>query len=73
MSDEITVQMPVRKVKRDEIDDLYYVVEAMPREVVGYSWTKVGRGYPHSTSAYAKLGRMTATLSSLAMDTLNRS
>jgi hypothetical protein len=34
---------------------LYFVVERQ-----GAGWLTISKGYPHSTSAYAKLGRITA-------------
>jgi hypothetical protein len=67
MSDELfpkTLVMERRKVRRQRgltndnngtYAELYYVVERQ-----GMSWLPISRGYPHSTSAYAKLGRITA-------------
>lgn len=42
---------------------LYFVTERS-----GMAWTTIGRGYPHSTSAYARLGRLTANQAQSAPD-----
>jgi len=52
MSDE-TIKLPIRKVER--IDGLYVVCQFTK----DCGWIADGRGYAHSTSAYAKLGRLT--------------
>lgn len=61
MSDEkriATVMAPCRAVVRNRFDKLYYLYEY----VQGYSWQPIKdeRGYAHSTSAYARLGRITS-------------
>lgn len=56
MSDAIlTINVMPRAVMRD-VDHLYHVFEWEP----GYGWRQIkdGKGYPHSTSAYAALGRI---------------
>lgn len=45
----------LRFVWRDPQDKLYYVIERTATP----SWKKVSKGYPHSTSCFAKLGRLT--------------
>jgi len=53
MSDD-KVTLPRREVVRSRMDRMYRVLEKR-----GLAWVEVSKGYPHSTSAYAKLGRMT--------------
>lgn len=50
------VTLPARAVIR-AANKMYYVYEY----VIGSGWTPIkdGKGYPHSTSAYAALGRIT--------------
>lgn len=61
MSDEqetiATITVPARAVIRDGVDKMYYVYQY----IVGWGWYKIkdARGYKHSTSAYAQLGRIT--------------
>lgn len=51
----LRVETPARVVIRNAEDRLYYVYHF----VVGEGWEPIlGRGYRHSTSAYAALGRM---------------
>lgn len=52
MSDETNIIVIRRKVMRT--DRLYYVYE----KVSISAWLKCSKGYKHSTSAYAKLGRL---------------
>lgn len=52
-----------RKVDRDPRDRLYYV-----RECEGNYWVKISRGYVHSTSCYAYLGRLTSKVSASEED-----
>lgn len=57
MSDEpLTINVTPRAVIRD-IDHMYYVFEWK----IGHGWRRIegSRGYSHSTSAYAVLGRIT--------------
>lgn len=58
MSDELISQATVVPVHRRTVmrldDGLYYVV--LFTDEAG--WSVDGRGFPHSTSAYAKLGRI---------------
>lgn len=56
MSDANFVKLIRRTVQRDKASKLYHVYEAMSTG----EWKPVTRGYAHSTSAYAKLGRITA-------------
>lgn len=42
---------------------LYFVVERQ-----GAAWLAISKGYPHSTSAYARLGRITANQAQKAAD-----
>lgn len=51
MSDE-QIKVPRRKVVR--LNGLYHVAQYFHDT----GWVADGRGYPHSTSAYAKLGRL---------------
>lgn len=53
MSDD-KITLPKRIVQRNGSDNLYTVCEMQS----GY-WEEISKGYPHSTSAYAKLGRLT--------------
>lgn len=54
MSDEKeTIRLSKVIVQRSGSDNLYYV--CIFRD--GY-WSEISKGYPHSTSAYAKLGRI---------------
>lgn len=52
-----TVILPARAVIRNRFDRLYYLYEY----VQGSGWSPIEseRGYAHSTSAYARLGRIT--------------
>lgn len=63
MSDEkqlsTTFEVSRKVVTRDSIDKLYYVMERV-KMPGGIFWQKVSRGYPHSTSCYANLGRLVA-------------
>lgn len=52
MSDEQTINLPRRKVVR--LDGNYHVAQYFNET----GWIVDGRGYAHSTSAYAKLGRL---------------
>lgn len=54
MSDELSANVTVRRRKVMRLDGMYHI--AMLTEEAG--WIVDGRGYPHSTSAYAKLGRI---------------
>ena len=68
MSDEKTIfnkTMVVvrRKVDRDPRTRLYYV-----RECQGDYWVKISKGYVHSTSCYAYLGRLTSKVSVAEVD-----
>lgn len=54
MSDATTYQAKRRAVMRNGVHKLYYVYE-----FDGTGYVEASRGYPHSTSAYAKLGRIT--------------
>lgn len=60
MSDELpltpnyTVDLVIRVVKRNPRDKLYYVYQRARVE----GWKTVSKGYPHSTSCYAQLGRI---------------
>jgi hypothetical protein len=47
------VTLQRRAVIRSSVDRLYYVYEWS-----GFQWERAGRGYSHSTSAYAHLGRL---------------
>lgn len=49
----INVTLMRRAVIRSGFDRLYYVYEWS-----GHQWERTGRGYTHSTSAYAHLGRI---------------
>lgn len=49
------VYLPVRAVLREPAGRLYYVHEKDPNG----NWPAVSKGYPHSTSAFAALGRLT--------------
>lgn len=55
--------LPRRKIIKDTNSDgkhLYYVGEATRRADDGqYIYKLVSKGYPHSTSAFAALGRLT--------------
>lgn len=52
----IRVDAPARAVMRDT-NRIYYVFEY----IAGYGWQRIenAKGYTHSTSAYAQLGRIT--------------
>lgn len=63
-----------RRVERKEVyaggvegkpypQQLYFVTERQ-----GMTWLTISRGYPHSTSAYAKLGRITSRQAQTAPD-----
>lgn len=52
MSDESKITLPRRKVVR--LDGNYHVAQYFNET----GWIVDGRGYRHSTSAYAKLGRL---------------
>lgn len=52
MSDESKITLPRRKVVRHE--GMYHVAQYFNDT----GWIVDGRGYAHSTSAYAKLGRL---------------
>lgn len=55
MSDDIKKYVvPFRKVERAAEAKLYYVLE-----FDGEKWFRISKGFAHSTSAYAKLGRIT--------------
>lgn len=56
MSDA-TITLNRRTVLRSAVDNLYYIYEWS-----GHGWLQMddARGYPHSTSCYARLGRITA-------------
>lgn len=56
MSDEKpleTITIKRRAVFRNGNDNKYYI-----HEYKDGSWIEVSKGYPHSTSAYAQLGRI---------------
>lgn len=72
MTDEKTlarVDAPLRAVIRNGHDKLYYVYEY----VLGFGYSPVLplRGYAHSTSAYAQLGRITNRENQKALLQLN--
>jgi hypothetical protein len=52
---KLTINLPVRKVTRLTPDGHYVVVE----QADDGAWTSVSKFYPHSTSAFAALGRLT--------------
>lgn len=51
------VDAPLRAVLRDGVNKLYYVYEY--KQGYGYEKVQPERGYRHSTSCYAQLGRIT--------------
>lgn len=53
MSDETTIK--VNRYKVEKLDDGKYYVIMLSKDS---GWIRDGRGYDHSTSAYAKLGRI---------------
>lgn len=57
MTDARTINLPRRTVRRSAVDNLYYIYYWTNQE-----WLQVEgeRGYPHSTSCYARLGRIVA-------------
>lgn len=54
---EKVVILPRREVQRISPLDRNYAVFEMEEDG---SWRQISKGYPHSTSCYAKLGRITA-------------
>lgn len=52
--DKSKILAPLRKVERSKVHKLYYVIEWD-----GQGWVPISKGFAHSTSAYAKLGRIT--------------
>lgn len=52
------VKIPRRLVWRNPDDSLYYVIERDANSPTGWRYYE-RRGYKHSTSCYAKLGRLT--------------
>jgi hypothetical protein len=53
-----SVKIPRRLVWRNPDDSQYYVIERDSNSSTGWRYTD-RRGYRHSTSCYAKLGRYT--------------
>lgn len=54
-----TAMLTPRKVYKE--NGLYYVIEAIPAEMSDpktVKWVLASKGYAHSTSAFAKLGRL---------------
>lgn len=65
-----TVNAPLRAVRRDAQDKLYYVCEYV-HTGQGSGWRHVTeRGYVHSTSCYAQLGRMVSRENQQALEQL---
>lgn len=59
MSDEyVTITINMHVVERNKLDKLYYVYRARKESDGGVFLEAMSKGYAHSTSAYAKLGRM---------------
>lgn len=52
---ELMITTRRRVVFRNPKDSLYYVLERNKQ----YGWVTISKGYAHSTSCYAKLGRIT--------------
>jgi hypothetical protein len=57
MSDT-TINLPRYLVERSKFDRMYYVFRAEHDLDGDIWWEALGKGYVHSTSAYAKLGRI---------------
>lgn len=56
MTGKATAKLTPRKLQK--IENLYYVIEASHDSEGAVQWEVISKGYAHSTSAFAALGRL---------------